>query len=385
MGMSEKSTPGPQPKKIQSLDDLVPEKQAIKTSLGTVYVRHPTVRELAFLEGREDLGDAVLRLVVGRSADKTDRTGLPDKDFVALEDADIALLVPAAIRMCGWPPMPGAVTVNELGVAARAGLEAHKEKLNSLVEGMRQKIEVDYSFLGKEPLDRLKDQMSGLAALRTGVGSFFPEGRKETDSPSELLRRATGGSMLDLTRTFKDGASIPPGVNRPDPARTLSVEQLRIPRPEDSPIGRATLQTAEQMGLLVEEMGKLADIVGGLNQTLVADVLPAWFAEVESGQQQAEVTLKQAAAGLRWTKWAVIASVVATLITAAWQVYVARDIDKGNGVLQERTEAVLKEQLKAQQALIEQQARDAEALRQTLSRLQMQTNLKASSSGSSGK
>ena len=150
-------------------------------------------------------------------------------------------------------------------------------------------------------------------------------------------------------------------------------------------IGRATLQTAEQMGLLVEEMGKLADIVGGLNQTLVADVLPAWFAEVESGQQQAEVTLKQAAAGLRWTKWAVIASVVATLITAAWQVYVARDIDKGNGVLQERTEAVLKEQLKAQQALIEQQARDAEALRQTLSRLQMQTNLKASSSGSSGK
>lgn len=385
MGMSEKSTPGLQPKKLMSLDDLVPEKQEVKTSLGTVYVRHPAVRELAFLEGREDLGDAVLRLVVGRSADKADHTGLPDKDFAALKDADIALLVPAAIRMCGWPPMPGAVTVNELGVAARAGLEAYKQKLNSLVEGMRKKIEVDYSFLGREPLDRLKDQMSGLAALRTGVGSSFLEGRKETDSPSELLGRATGGSMHDLTRTFKDGASIPPGVNTPDPARMLSVEQLRIPRPEDSPIGRATLQTAQQISYLVEKMDKLADIAGGLNQTLVADVLPAWFKEVESGQEHAQTTIAQAAAGLRWAKWALVASVVATLLTAGWQVWVALEIDRENTALQERTEAVLREQLKVQQALIEQQARDADALRQALGRLEVRSRPAPPSRGPVGK
>lgn len=369
--MSAKSTPEP---RTLSLDDLVPAKQEVHASIGNLYVRHLTVRELAMLEGRQNLGEALLKMVVGRSSDKADHTGLTDEDFDALGEADIALLVPAAIRMCSLPPVMGAVTLDELDAAANAGLEALKQKLKGEVEGIRKKIGEDYSFLGREPLDRLKDQMSGLTALRSGLGSSFLDRLKEAESPTELLRRATEGSTPSYSRTFEESDSILSGVNKLGTERTLHVDRLRVPRPEDSPIGRATLQTAQQISHLVEKMDKLADIAGGLNQTLVADVLPAWFDQVESGQRDAQTTIAQAAAGLRWTKWALGASVVATLLTAGWQVWVALEIDRENTALQERTEAVLREQLKVQQALIEQQARDADALRQALGSLEVRSN-----------
>jgi hypothetical protein len=420
MGMSEENTPGAEPKK-KSLAALLPEKEAVSTSLGPLFVRHLTASDLPPLDGREDLGAAVLKLLVGRNREKTDHSGLSDEDFAALSEADIAVLVPVAIVKSGWPPLEGARTLGELGSVARAGLDAHKQQLTSLLEGIRTKIGADYSFLGKGALDRLKDQVSGLAALRGGFGGSLQDALKAAESPSEQLRRMAGESSseqlrrmagessseqlrrmagsspseqlrrmaeespTEQLRRLAEGSSSSPAGTIASPGRPRTVESLRMPSPEDSPIGRATLQTAEQTRLLAAKMDALVDVVGGLNQTLVTDVLPAWFKQVTADQKHAEETLKQAANGLFWTKWAVIASVVATLGTAAWQVHVAREVDRSTGALLERSEAVLKEQLRAQQILIEQQARDAEALRQALSRLQARPPAGAASRGSPDK
>lgn len=408
VSMTEENAPGAEPKK-KSLAALLPEKKEVPTSLGPLYVRHLTASELPPLDGREDLGAAVLKLLVGRSPEKADHSGLTDEDFAALSEADIALLVPVVIAKNGWPPPEGARTLDELGTVVRAGLDSYKQQLTSLLEGIRTKIGADYSFLGKGVLERLKDQVSGLAALRGGIGSSLQDALKATESPSEQLRRMAGESpseqlrrmagkspseqlrrlagesSSEQLRRLAEGSSSSPAGAWASSGRTVNVESLRIPSPEDSPIGRATLQTAEQTRLLAAKMDALVDVVGGLNQTLVTDVLPAWFEQVAADQKHAEATLKQAADGLFWTKWAVIASVFATLGTAAWQVHVAREVDRSTGALLERSEAVLKEQLRAQQSLIEQQARDAEALREALNRLQARAAAGAASRAVPGK
>ena len=58
-------------------------------------------------------------------------------------------------------------------------------------------------------------------------------------------------------------------------------------------------------------------------------------------------------------------------VTAWWQVSVARAIDRGNTEQQKGTDAVLREQLAAQQKLIAQQARDAAAMREAIAALKL--------------
>lgn len=126
------------------------------------------------------------------------------------------------------------------------------------------------------------------------------------------------------------------------------------------------IESAKNSREVVEKMDALAAVVGGLNQTLVTEVLPSWFRQVERDQKSAKDSLDHAASGLWWTKWAVITSVVVTIFAAWWQVRVAREIDSENTVQQQKSETLLREQLAIQQKSIEQQARDAAQLRTLL-------------------
>lgn len=96
------------------------------------------------------------------------------------------------------------------------------------------------------------------------------------------------------------------------------------------------------------------------------DVLPAWFNKIKEDQTSAKGAFDQAARGLWWTKWAMIASVFVTIVATWWQVDVARSIDRENSEQQKRAEVVLREQLAVQQKLIEQQAKDAAAMREVV-------------------
>ena len=141
------------------------------------------------------------------------------------------------------------------------------------------------------------------------------------------------------------------------------------PRFEETPMGRATLESVDHSRHVAEKMDSLVVVVAGLNQTMVQDVLPAWFNKIEEDQRAAKGAIDQAARGLRWTKWAVIASVFVTIAATWWQVDVAKSIDHESSVQQRRVEAVLREQLSAQQRLLDQQARDAAAMREFVATL----------------
>ena len=95
-------------------------------------------------------------------------------------------------------------------------------------------------------------------------------------------------------------------------------------------------------------------------------MLPSWIKQVEHDQNGAKESFDQAASGIRWTKWAVIASIVVTMLATWWQVSVARDIDRDNSVQQQKALDILREQLAMQQKFAEQQARESEKLRELL-------------------
>ncbi|MNS40983.1 hypothetical protein D3C71_483930 [compost metagenome] len=97
-------------------------------------------------------------------------------------------------------------------------------------------------------------------------------------------------------------------------------------------------------------MDALVEVVGGLNQMLVKDVLPAWIDSAKSDQSNAKQAFRQAGLSLKWTRWAVIASVFLSVAATWWQISVTRQIDRENSVAQRTNESLLREQLAAQRS-----------------------------------
>lgn len=336
------------PKKLK-LADLLPAKAAVKTSLGPLYVRHAHTSDWKHIESDDilELGRVAVRQLSSRIEDKNDSGPLTEEDLKALVDADFHALVPVISKQNGWEKMPAVAGLRELGNAAKIAKEQKVELHKNMLAEMRKSIDSSYGFLGKSTLEKLQEQMAGLTDIRS-----------RAMSSSEAMRGLN-----------------PKGIEK-SPIHTIPEYQLP-PRPEDSRLGRATLESAENSRDVANKMDGLVDVVAGLNQTLVKDVLPAWIKKIEHDQKGAEVALRQAASALRWTKWAVIISVVVTVLVTWWQVWVAREIDRENTEQQKRVEAVLDKQLAAQLKLIEQQAPDAAAMREAITALKSHVSLAA--------
>ncbi|SFL94532.1 hypothetical protein [Nitrosomonas communis] len=326
-------------------------KAAVKTSISTLYVRHviDTDWKSFEIDDAYELGRAGVRQLSSRIENNRDSAPLSEEDLNAFNEADYLLLVPVISKQNGWGTMPAGAGLKELGETIKAAKKKETERQKKeterhkkMLEGIRKSIDLSYGFLGNDALEKLQVQMAGLADIRSTLSrtSTIEQGIHDAN-----LRGIT--SAIETTRTNE----IP-----------------RIPslhRPDETPLGRASLESAKNSREVAQKMDDLVVVVAGINQTLVQDVLPAWFKQIEEDQRSAKHTFDQAAKGLRWTKWAVIASVIVTILATWVQVEVARDID--NTEQQKQSEAILREQLAAQQKLIEQQIQDAVAMRETIS------------------
>lgn len=382
--MSESSTPSPNsPSKKVSLSSLLPEKAAVPTSLGMLYVRHVYGSDWEHLEGDDEaeLGKAAVRRLSSRVQQKRDSSPLADDDVDAMVDADYAALAPVIAKKSGWGELPPGAAGAELGKAVKRGREQEAERNRKMLDDMHNSIGGSYAFLQKDTLQKLQGQMAGLASIRESLGAL--DSFKTSLGSAGLLDRSTREALAGFrptTETLRDlsrGASFA----RLETPRSMDIPVMpALSRPEETVLGRATLESAENSREAVRRMDALVEVVGGLNQTMVQDVLPAWFKQVESDQKQAEEAFRHAGRSLWWTKWAVIASVMVSFLATWWQISVARDIDRENSAAQRTTESLLREQLVAQQKqseqhaleaaqlrqLVEQQSRDAERLRELL-------------------
>lgn len=353
----------PKPKKI-NISALLPAKASVDTSIGTIYVRHAYTSDWEFFDTKDvvELGRVSVQRLCSRFEDKHDSSPLLDDDLNSLSDADYQALVQTIAKQSGWRELPAGSGLKDLGDVIKEEKQAITERHEKMLGDLRNSIGASYSFLGKGELKRLQEQMAGIANIRNslaGTDSFQSALRAASLQEGSWGKHLSGMDSIAKAMRSLDAAQI--GVPKYEPPQFIMP-----PSPEETRLGRATLESAENSRQVVEKMDALVVVVAGLNQTMVQDVFPAWFNKLAEDQKAAEKAFSQAANGLWWTKWAVIASVLVTIMATWWQVDIAESIDRENSKQQIRAETVLREQLAAQQKLLEQQAKDAVAMREVI-------------------
>lgn len=354
----------PKPKGLK-LEDLLPNKASVETTVGTLYVRHARVSDWKNFDSNDEptLGMAALRQLCNRIEHKKDSSPLDERDLEALVDSDIRALVPIVAKQSGWGELPSGAGCAELGAAMKAAKTQELERHKKMLADMRTSLASSYGFLGTSELEKLQQQMSGLASLRSAMSGT---------EAMQAAMRASGVLGSSLKDALAENSALESAKRAlyDQPHKGLFATPTPIESPaiyippsfEETPLGRATQQTLESSREAVQKMDALVDVVAGLNQLVIKDVLPAWGKKISEDQKGAKDAFDQAADGLKWTKRAVWASVLVTVLATWWQVHVTQEIDRQNSEQQKRVEELMRVQLDVQQKLLDQQARDAKML-----------------------
>lgn len=363
------------PQKVKlTLASLFPEKAEVLTSIGPLFVRHLTQTDIEHLRAEalegEALGKAFARRLIGTIQDKESHESIDDAACSALTDDDWRLLLPVLASRIGKRDFQGDSDFSALGEAVSIDLRERSRRDKEAQEKIRDSIASSYSFLSEGPLSKLQAQMSGLQHITAALsGKEYLErslGMSGVGSAARYMESETFKKNQAAMDAFQDSLVLrPEAFEHPE---VKHFEPLRIPDASETVVGKAAIESAANTRETNAKMDSLVMVVGGLNQTLIESVLPAWFKEVESNQASAKQSFDQAAKSLTWTKWAVIVSVVVTGLTAWWQVSVTKSIDQANTEMQRSAETLLKEQLNAQKALIAQQSAEMEQLKSLLNK-----------------
>jgi len=363
--MSQPSDQRP-PKKLK-FSGLIRPKVAVPTSIGELFVRTSRVSDWEGMDGQSpaELGNAAIRQLSNRAGDKEAREPLGEEDLLQLQESDFRALGETLARINGWGELGEGDARTAIGVCVAKAIEGYKEQNRKMLADMQASLKSSYAFLGKDTLDKLQSQMTGLASLRSSIADIkLAEGALAAfgglSRADELLKATKGFELPEMARNlateFKSESLESPQLYRPiDPA--------------DTKLGRATLENVRISQETAQKLNSLVELVAGLNQTVIQDVLPAWVKQVETDQASAQQAFQHASASLRWTQLAVVISIVVTLGATWWQVQVAREIDHDNSEQQKRVEQLMRQQLETQREQTEQYARDAESLRAILEKL----------------
>jgi hypothetical protein len=350
-------------KKILNLDSLLTEKMPIMTSVGMLYVRYSCLGDWKCFDLEDDveLGRVAIQRLCGRIEDKRDRGGLSDDDMRLLNDADFQALTLAIAKQNGWPELPSKSGLKDLGECIKAEQSSMIERHEKMLGNLRKSIGSSYSFLDTGVLERLQKQMAGIASIHSSLAA--------TESIQAALREATL-PIASLKKSFSDISTINQALGNSNSKKIA--DHLKLPGPdslykpvmppkfEETPMGRATLESVENSRQVAEKLDNFEVMFAGLNQTLIQDVLPAWFNKIEEDRIASKSVFKQTAYGLFVT---VITSLIVTIAGTWWQISVTKSIDFESSEQQRRAENILKEQLLVQHKQIEQQTKDAAAMR----------------------
>ena len=363
--------PGKKPRKLLSLDDLTPAKVEAPTSIGQLWLRHPGMTELArFCDIKDDAqrGREAIVVLANRNHEKRDQTPLAAEDFGRLAASDVEALAVAISANCKWES-PRPATLEGLGRSALEASTKHLEEWSQASKDLYQNIAGSYSFLKDESLATLQRQIDEVTRASSALGSTGLLPKHE-----ELLR--TIGA--EARKPFEDqraaylqsisGLSKPLQVEAPEHFK-LPTESLRLPAFEDSPMGKATLESLRLDRTTAAHTAQMASAVSNLQQTFVSVVFPQWSKSLQESQAGAEQTFRQAARSLFWTKWALVASVLVSLGIAVFQFNESRFAGIDSAAQAEKSDAILRQQLELQRHALEQQTKDAAAVRESIEAL----------------
>lgn len=382
-----------------NLDDLIPSKKPVDTSIGTLYVRIPSNKDLETLvkHASGNIGSEAIKTLVNRTEKKRDRSELNDQDLNNLTDVDKDKLASMISQANSIQPMPKVHQFSELETAIKS---AHSIALEAAVQRqdeLRRSIANQYSFLNDSTRQKLQEQMTGLAALSdNGYTPEIMRAVKAVQANDETTRvtqkeierlagKATESVYDEYLRNIEKAAEHEknnilalldsPSIEAEKFSQRLSDrdsehyfpegkstflenQQIYFPRPEQTTLGKAALESAEHARSAAEQTAALVKLVGDLNTTMVREILPAWMNKDKSDRQKQIEASKQAQKSLKFAingLFLAVFSIAVSIGMTFWQVQVSREIDNQNSVQQQKTEDLMRDQLAAQKKLIEQQ------------------------------
>lgn len=319
-----------------------PKGVPIETSVGTLYARFLTSDSLSSLEKIQEMdrvGLLAIQLATSKNSDG-EFESLPEDVLNRLSDQDYLVLATEIAKQSGIRWSPDRPILVSFGMGVKQLLAFHAEERKRLHDS----ISDSYRFLEQPVLDRLQQQLGSLGRLTASAESL-------RDHYSHLFQPSSAKQVYDEAQR----------IQALQPRLAESIIETRPPRIyeppkfEETPLGKATLEGVRSTREVSQKMDALVEVVGGLNQTLITEVLPGWIKQVEQDQAAANKNIQHAAKGLTWTKWAVIVSVVVSILVTWWQIWVAREIDVGNSEQARKIEQLTAELLAAQKRMIELQ------------------------------
>lgn len=350
---------GSQPKKlILRTRERIP----VETTQGSLYARDIVTGDLATFARYADsagtqanadyeaLGKLALLTLVCPDDGKERVPALDEESFNLLTAADVTALIKAVAKACELESPATIETLSALGSALFAYLSRIAKQMAESAAAIKKNIDSTFGSLPTTLRSNLGDKFSALSAARNALG---------TSSAVEAIRRAQERTSTILgTAPGSSSSRIGTAFEPPDTTRFQDYKAFIPPAFEETTAGRtaaraasASEESARQLAEVAGLMGKMADDMAALQTAFLGEVLPEWFRNLEEGANTTNTTLRQAESSLFWAKWALVASVVVSVLMTGWQVWLAREYKLENDKQQESTELLMRQQLKAMQDL----------------------------------
>lgn len=326
------------------------ERVPAQTTQGQLFARHVVAGDLGTFSGYvkngnvistdfEALGKLALLTLVCSDEGAERTPALTEETYSHLTDADVALLATAVAQACELEASPTIDTLAALGSALSGYLLSTTKQIAESSAAIKQSIDSTFGSLSQTLRSNLGDRFSELSAVRSALGASSAVGAA---LQAQQRSNSTIGAALGNTAARFDSVRIP------------DFEAIRPLRFEDSAAGRtaarsasASEESARQLTEVAGLMAKMGEQMAALQTVFLSEVLPEWFRNLEDGARATNTTLRQAESSLSWAKWALVASVVLSVLMTGWQVWLAREYKLENDKQQESSELLMRQQLAA--------------------------------------
>ncbi len=347
-------------KKKISIKDLLKTnvKKEVPTSCGPMYVRHLTYGDFrkiaetgAFERSDEhEIGTLAVQAFSSSTKDPGEWGGLSKEEFSQLNETDIDALAKA------WFEESGVEITSDALASLGQKVLAQRSDMQQMSEKISDQFRSSYTFLKPGVIESLT---STVAAIDNSNQKF----RDLFYNKSGSIEESPGiGAMARLFEA-------PQGLQRDAQELDLRPPKLNLSKSPEARAAKAAEKAAETLSSVAVHMGEMQTHVASLSTKLVLDVIPQWMDQQSQNKIQSEASLESAASSLRWTKWAVIASVVTSIGIALVQWGISARDGKEASLLSSKRQAEWQKQADTNQDLLRQQILESQRLRMELKEL----------------
>lgn len=355
------------------------EKIPVNTTEGTLYVRHLLFVDISKIAeffkmdppALADAGRAVLLRLTSMTSASEDKTEVDKAIFNSLNEQDLRSLATTIAKESHLGALAEGDSLTALGRAVQEEIKRATKEFAKTFAEVKRSWDSKFVTLPETIRAALQSSLIGIDDIskrlrESSAVEFFQKSFVESTPAIEQYLRANK-TIIDATNSSDVGGNVITADGKPGSMfNRYFPPPIELPDFETLPIGRAAKATEEMARQITEVAGLLGEMgarIGELSTTIVGTAVPEWMKNLEGDRESTRKTLDQARNSLRWTKWAVIVSVLVTMLMTGWQVWLAREYKLDNDRQQNAIESLLRGQLEVAQQFRKQAAEDADKAR----------------------